>query len=241
MFKNTLKNKNCFLTGATGGLGREIAFKLSQMECNLFLTDKDNKQLEELQGELESINKNNKIFYHACDLNNHDEINILINNSREKLGSINILINSAGIFPVRSLIDCEKKDFELCFNVNVIAPFLFCKEFSKDMIKNCWGRIVNIGSSSAYNGSKDTAIYCASKHALLGLSRSMHEELKEYNIRTFFVAPAGMKTEMGRKIKKQNFETFIDPKEVAEFIIFIILFNANMISQELRLNRMIMK
>ena len=104
-------------------------------------------------------------------------------------------------------------------------------------IKIVGGRIVNIGSSSAYAGFKETSIYCGSKHALLGLSRAVYEELKEHNIRTFCISPGSVKTDMGKKVKNQNFDTFIDPKEIAEYVSFVMSFDGSMISEEIRLNR----
>ena len=89
-------------------------------------------------------------------------------------------------------------------------------------------------------GVKDSSIYCSSKHALLGLSRSIFNELKEHNIRTYSVSPGSMKTEMGKmsgEISNQNYNTFIDPAEVAKFLIQICSYDNEMISEEIRLNR----
>jgi len=235
-----LKDKNCFITGATGGIGSCIAAKMAENKCNLFLTSRDAKELKQLKEKLErTYDKQIKIFYEAGDLNKVKDIKRIIEKTKRSLGSVDILINCAGVFPVKFLQDSDLEDFENCFNVNIRAPFLFCKAFSQSMIKNKWGRIVNIGSSSAYSGFKETSIYCASKHALLGLSRSLHNELKEYNVRTFCISPGSVKTKMGKLGKNQIFETFIEPKEIAEYVAFIISFDKEMVSDEIRLNRMI--
>ena len=76
-------------------------------------------------------------------------------------------------------MESDIKDFESCFNINVRAPFIFCKEFSKEMIEKRWGRIVNIGSSSAYAGFKETSIYCASSPDLEGVSGKYFKKRKE--------------------------------------------------------------
>ena len=162
----------------------------------------------------------------------------LIKYVKKKFNSIDILINCAGIFQVNFLKDTSLDDFEKSFNVNMKAPFLLCKEFSQNMIKKRWGRIVNIGSSSSYNGYKKTSIYCATKHALLGFSRSLVDELKKYNVRTFCISPGSIKTNMAKKLVEQNFNTFLDPKEVADAILFVISNDKEMIIDELRLNRM---
>lgn len=237
-----LENKNCFITGAPGGIGRNIAIKMAECRCNLFLASTNLNKLKNLKEELEFLHgRDLKIYYEPGDLNKLEDIEKIITKAREKYNSIDILINCSGIFPVKLLSDSNLEDFETCFNVNVRAVFLFCKEFSQDMIENKWGRIINIGSSSAYSGFKETAIYCASKHALLGFSRALHDELKEHNIRTFIASPGSVKTEMGKLVKNQNYETFIEPEEVAEYIVSIASFDSEMISEEIRLNRMVVQ
>ena len=242
MKQEVLTNKNCFITGATGGLGRCIALKMAEKKCNLFLTSTNITKLKNLKEEIESLyGKEIKIYYEHGDLNKIQDINKIITMAREKIHTVDILFNCAGFFVVKSLSDSNIDDFDTSFNLNIRAPFIFCKAFFEDMIRNGWGRIVNIGSSSAYVGSKETSLYCASKHALLGFSRALHDELKKYNIRTYCVSPAGVKTEMGKLIKNQNFDTFINPREIAEYVAFICSFDGEMISDEIRLNRMVIE
>jgi len=238
----TLKNKNCFITGATGGIGEKIAAQMAEAGCNLFLTSTSSAKLRNLKDSLQSkFGKDMTIIYGSGDLNSIGEIENIIRKAKKVFSAIDILINCAGVFPVKLLKDSLLDDFDTCFNVNVRAPFILAKIFSQDMKKKKWGRIVNIGSSSSYAGFKDTAIYCASKHALLGLSRALFDELKEFNIRTFCVSPGAVKTKMGRKIKNQNFKTFLEPEEVARYIKFIISFNSGMVSEEIRLNRIVIE
>ena len=242
MNENILEKKNCLITGATGGLGKQIAIELAKKNCNLFLTARQNKKIEKLNDELEKTNKNNLIKYKQCNLQETEELNDLIQKIRDEFSSIDILVNCAGIFPVSPISQSTLEQYDSCMNLNVRVPFVLSKEFSKDMIKNRWGRIVNIASSGAYNGLKNTAIYRSSKHALLGLSRSLHNELKEFNVRTFCISPGPIKTDMGKDIVKkenpnENYDTFMNPNEIAEFITFAISFDNNLISSEVRLGR----
>ena len=243
MNKQILSEKNALITGATGGLGKEIAIELAKKGVNLFITGKQEKKIKKLTEELKQKYKNNLIKYQQADLQKNDELNELIKKVHHEFSSIDILINCAGIFTVNSLSQNTLEEYDSCMNLNVRAPFVLSKEFSKDMIKNKWGRIVNIASSGAYNGLKNTSIYRSSKHALLGLSRSFYNELKEFNVRTFCFSPGPMKTDMGKDIiNKENpneeYETFMEPKEIAEFIVFTISFDNNMMSSEIRLGRM---
>ena len=235
-----LKGKNCLITGSTGGLGKEIAKEFAENGCNLFLTGRNDKKLNSLKNELQ--NDQIKIDFKAADLSDVDDIQKLIDKTKNIFSNVDILVNCAGIFPVKLLSDSTMDDFEKCFSVNVRAAFVLCKEFSQEMVSKKWGRIVNIASSSAYAGFKNTSIYCSSKHALLGLSRSLHSELKEYNVRTFCVSPGPIKTSMGHDIIKnenpdEKFDSFMNPNEIAEFIVYLISFDNEMVSEEIRLSR----
>ena len=233
------EGKNCFISGASGGLGQEIAKELANQKCNLFLTGRNEKKLIELKEHIKnSINHTLEIQYQEGDLNNLEDLKKIIFSAKKSFKVFDILVNSAGIFLSKSIQNSSLEEFEKIFNVNIRAPFIFCKEFSEEMLKNKWGRIVNIGSSSSYSGFKNGSIYCASKHAILGLSKTLQNELKSENVRTFCISPGSIKTEMGKMTKEQNFETFLDPKEIAKYVIFVISFDKDLISEEIRLNRM---
>lgn len=241
MEQNILKNKNCLVTGAAGGLGREISIEMAKKGCNLFLTSKE-ENLEELRSEIQSINNTISIEYQLTDLRITEQIDSLISNVRQKFSHIDILVNCAGENHRKPISESTIEEYDSCMNLNVRAPFILSKEFSKDMINNQWGRIVNIASSSAHNGFKNAAIYCSSKHALLGLSRTLFAELKDQNIRSFCISPGSMKTRMAKEdeglLAEHDYNTFMEPNEVAEFITKIISYDNEMISQEINLSRL---
>lgn len=234
-----LEKKNALITGASGGLGHEIAIDLANHGCDLYLTGRNVDSLEKLKEDLSR--QHATATYSVADLGRIKDVNAVIADAKEKMNIIDILINCAGIFPVISLAETKVDDFENCFNVNVRASFMLCKAFVKDMVTKGWGRIVNIGSSSAYQGFANTSIYCASKHALLGFSRSLQDELKAHNVRVYCISPGSIKTEMGKKVKNQTFETFIDPKDIARYVSFVISFDSEIVSDEMRLNRMVIR
>lgn len=242
MNKNILKNKKCLITGATGGIGKEVAKLLYSNGCHIFLTSRNQKNLEKLKTELKNVKNNkNQVSYESGDLTKTEDINRIIKKVRKNFKEIDILVNCAGIFFIEPLSTSKLKDFENCLKISVIAPFIFSKEFSQEMTKKKWGRIINIGSSSSYNGFKNGSIYCSAKHSILGLSRALQHELKEKNVRVLCISPDSTQTNMGKLSTDQDFNTFLNPKEVAEYIIFSMLFDKEMIIDESRLNRMILK
>ena len=145
------------------------------------------------------------------------------------------------LLPIIIITNAETGIAAKTINVNLIAPFIFMREFSKEMIDNNWGRIINIGSSSSYSGFKNTSAYCATKHAILGLSRSIHDELKEYNVRTYCISPSSAQSKMGEKSVDQDFSTFLDPKDIADFISYAISFDSNLMIEEILLKRLYTK
>ena len=244
MEKNILKNKNCLITGATAGIGKAIALDLANQGCNLFLTGRNSSRLINLKKLIKKTNSDSKIIICTADLSKRLDVQKIIKNVRNNFPKIDILVNNAGQFIVKLLKDTEMVDYETSFNLNVIAPFMLTQEFSKNMKKNRWGRIVNIGSSAAYNGRAQTSIYRATKHALLGFSRSITKELREYKVRVYCISPGPTKTGIGKKILKkdnpnEDFDTFIDPNDIAKFVSNLISFDTELFIQEIRLGRII--
>ena len=239
-----LKNKNCLITGATGGLGTALAIEFAKNGCNLFLTSQNITKLTSLEKHLTEKFSNISITIHPANLTKPNEINQIIKNARNSFQKIDILINCAGILPIKFLQDCSVTDFDNCFNVNVRAPIFLTKEFVKDMVSDKCGWIINIASSGAYNGQEKTTIYRASKHALLGFSKAIHKEFRESNVRTFCISPGPIKSKMGELItphlnKNENYDTFIDPNEIANFISHLVSYDNEMFSEEIRLGRII--
>ena len=241
MNENILEKKNCLITGATGGIGEEISKQLAALSCNLFLTSTNKTKLEKLKNNLRKINTSITIETFPTNLDNEENVLEMIKHVRKKFTTINILINSAGIFMIKPIGKSTIEDFDKSINLNVRVPFILSKEFSKDMISKKWGRIVLIGSSSSYSGFENGSLYCTSKHSVLGLSRALNAELRKKNVRVMCISPSSTKTDMGKISVDQDFNTFLYPKEVAEYIIFVLSFDNEMSIDESRLNRMIMK
>ena len=228
--------KTALVTGASGGLGREICLQLASNGCNIHALGRSKEKISDLVSSLAT--KNIEVFSTVIDFTEDFEEKV---NQISRKRTYDILINCAGVFPIVNIENSTIEDYNDCFNVNVKAPFLFSKLLSKSMKKNKWGRIVNVASSSAYNGSKDTGLYCSSKHALLGLSRSLYQELKDHNVRVYTVSPGSIQTEMGAIDTRQDFSTFLKASEVAEYVLYVMSQDKELICEEIRLNRAVIR
>jgi len=231
--QNILKNKKCFITGATGALGFELARLFAKNKCELFITGKNNAKLINKYKKLKFDFPNQKIYFKQCDLTFSNKLDQLCHLVLKKLKKVDILVNCAGIFSVENFNQVNLKKIEEIFAVNVKAPMIITKNFIGSMKLNRWGRIINIGSSSSYYGFEKTALYCSSKHGLLGFSRSIYKEYKKYGIYSLIFSPGSFKGKMGKKVRNQNYNAFPEPEEVAKIIFSNIKFDKQKIISEI--------
>lgn len=220
--------KSLLITGATSGLGKCLAMQLSD-KYNVYCLGRDKLALEKLE----------KVGLKTLSIDFLEDD--WIDKVNEFCPNPDILINNAGIFPIKNFKSSEITDYDNCFKVNVRAPFILMKNYIPRMISKDYGKVINILSSSAYNGSPDTPIYCASKHALLGMTRSLFLEYRDTNVSVTSISPGSMQTPMGATDKRQDYNTFIDTKEVVNFIAHILELNQTMVIDEVRLNRKIIR
>ncbi len=224
--KKFYKNKNVILTGAASGLGREMAIYLNEYGANVTCIVSPTSKVE-------TIGFTNKIL--RCDLGDIKKVEDLCKNP--VFHNVDILINCAGVFPLKTFEETSTKEYFQTMNVNCTAPLILAKACIPAMKQKREATIINVGSSSCYNGSERTGAYCVSKHALLGMSRSLMKEVKKYNIRVLMLSPGSIKTKMGRLDPDQDIETFLDPKEVAEYFLFSATYQNEMVTNEIRVNR----
>tara|TARA_B100001029_G_C15054761_1_gene453489 strand:+ start:1721 stop:2446 length:726 start_codon:yes stop_codon:yes gene_type:complete len=227
-----LKGKTAFITGATGAIGGEIAQSLSSAGVDLLINGTNLEKLQQIKDKLTT-----NVHIIDGDISEQSEVERILYQSIS-LGKVDILINCAGVFPQKPISELDTSEYQKIMNINLNAPYFLSAGFSKDMIKNGWGRIVNIGSASCYGGYKNTVAYCSSKHGLLGMSLAMHDELKEDGVRVYCISPSSTQGDMGLATKGQDYSTFLDPKEVADYVLFAISQDGNAMSQEIFIKRM---
>jgi len=232
-------NKKAIITGATGSIGSSIAIALANAGADLILVATQEKELLKLKDKI--LQQNNVVInVLSGDLSRQSESLRVVSDS-EQFGEVDILINSAGVFPNKSVHNMELLEYNNTLNINLNSSYIFATEFSKNMIKKKWGRIVNIGSSSSYGGFKNTVAYCVSKHGVLGLTRALHDELKEHGVRVYCVSPSSTQGKMGKETLGQDYSTFLHPYEVAEYVMFVMSYDGNAMSEEVFIKRMFVR
>ena len=236
-------NKNFLITGASSGLGEKFSILISDIAKKIVIVGRKRNKLLKIKKEINKNNKLVKVFMIVADLSKKSGALKLIQRLQKntEIQSIDVLVNSAAKFTVKKIENISIKDLDSDFQLNIISPFIISKYIGLKMKKKRKGVIFNIGSSSAYDCSKETSIYCSTKHALLGMSRAFNTELQSHGVKSIFIAPGSMKTPMGRKVKNQNYNTFIDPKEVATMMKNLLNDRRTMLVEEIKIKRKVYK
>jgi len=187
--------RNVLISGGSKGIGREITLRFASLGYNVFFCfNKSKAKADELCSLLSSF----PIMYKAykCDLNNESDINFMVQDILSNYGSIDILINNSGVSKIALITETTCRDYDEIMNVNVKAAFILSCLCAKGMVRNKWGKIINISSIWGERGSSMEAAYSASKHALNGLTKSLAKELAPSNINVNAVAPGVIDTDM---------------------------------------------
>jgi NAD(P)-dependent dehydrogenase (short-subunit alcohol dehydrogenase family) len=196
----SLTNRVAVVTGAAGGLGRELVAILTDAGARVVLADTDESKLNELSEKIDSTGVN--VLAQVCDVTRKPDILRLIRNAHDKFGSIDVLINCAGILGLDSfLLAVTEQDWDAILNVNLKGTWMTATEVSRYMVEHAIeGSIINISSSLGFRSQLKRVPYAASKAAVEHLTRNMAMELVQYKIRVNCLAPGWMNTDMVKNI-----------------------------------------
>ena len=233
-----LTSRTALVTGASRGIGRAIVRDLLDSGADVVATARGREGLEKLKELVPTAG--DKLRTIAGDLSTIQGIEALCNAVEASGAQIDILVNNAAVFHFTTLEDTSNDILEETYSVNVFAPFILSRCFVGPMIDRAWGRVINICSSSAYSGggTPKHCVYSSSKHALLGFSRALDEEVRSTGVRVGTVSPAGVDTDMIAGRKDLDSSTFMSPEEVSRATMYLVRSESPGIVYEMRLWRM---
>ena len=200
-----LKNKVAIITGGAQGFGLDIAKRFIKSGSKVRIWDIDEAELKNASTEINSDDLN----YDIVDVSNFKEVKDAVDKIA-KNSNIDILINSAGITgPTTELWNFKIDDWSKIIEINLNGTFYCCKAVVPHMIKNNYGRIVNIASVSGKDGNANASAYSSSKAGVIGLTKSLGKELALNNIAVNSVTPAGANTRILNQMSKEHVQRML--------------------------------
>ena len=199
-----LSGKRVLITGAAGGIGKELSRSFLEVGANIILSGTNIKRLQSLKDDL-----NQECEVYKCDLKNVDEINDLIN-FLDGSGGVDVLINNAGKTEDNLLMRMTDEQWEDIMLINLTSVMRLTRGIIRGMIKKRWGRIINITSIVALTGNPGQSNYVASKSGLIGFSKSLASEVASRGITVNCIAPGFIKTNMTDKLNENQTSSILN-------------------------------
>ena len=188
------KDKKILITGASGGIGHALVKKFVSLNANVLATGTKTEKLDSLKKEFPNIN------ILKFDISEHSKIEEFVENVYSQLVGLDVLINNAGVNKDNLSIRMKEDEWKKVIDINLGSTFLLCRSAIKKMLKNKYGRIVNITSIVGHTGNLGQANYAASKAGIIGMTKSLALEYAKKNITLNCVSPGFIKTNMTENI-----------------------------------------
>jgi 3-oxoacyl-[acyl-carrier protein] reductase len=229
-----LTGKNALITGATGGIGAAIAKALAKQGARLVLSSTREEKLQELVAE---IGGDHKIL--ACNLSDVAAVDALFDKAEELVGQIDILVCNAGITKDNLVLRMKNEDFDHVLDVNLKSTFILNRNAVKKMMRRKYGRIINISSVVGVTGNPGQCNYVASKAGMIGMTKSMAQEVASRGITLNCVAPGFIQSPMTDVLNDQQREAILakipvgkmgDAADIAKSVAFLASEDASYIT-----------
>ena len=232
-----LKGKTAIVTGAAGGIGEALCEKLASYGMNLVVTGRNENTLNKLSEKLRADGA--QVCACVGDLEQLDFVDNVLSSAREAFGSIDIIVNNAGLSHNCTVEEMTPELFDSIMRVNVRAPYFMCQRALGDLRKSDCATIVNICSVVAHKGYPKQSAYAASKHALLGLSKSLANEVYKDDIRVHVISPGSVFTPMIAMVRPDlSSDGMMLPEDIADIMGFYLeMRKTNCVMDEIEAHR----
>jgi 3-oxoacyl-[acyl-carrier protein] reductase len=224
-----LAGKTALVTGASRGIGREIALELARQGANVAVnySGSEAKALE-VVAEIQAMGR--EAIAIQCDVSNSDSVTSMVKETIDRFDTLDILVNNAGVTKDNLLMRMKENEWDDVININLKGVFLCTKAVTRQMMKQRAGRIINISSIVGSSGNPGQANYVAAKAGVIGLTKTAAQELASRGITVNAVAPGFITTDMTEKLTEEikqamlaqiPLATFGEPRDIANVVVFL--------------------
>jgi 3-oxoacyl-[acyl-carrier protein] reductase len=220
-----LTGKTALITGASGGIGAAIAKTLHDAGATIAISGTRQAVLEELKAQIGA-----NVFVLPCNLASAEDVEKLVPSAEAAMGGLDILVNNAGITKDGLAMRMKDEDWQNVIDVNLTSNFRLCRAAMRGMMKKRWGRIINIASIVGVTGNPGQANYVASKAGIIGLTKSLAQELAARNVTVNCVAPGFIATPMTDVLNEKQKEAILGripagrmggPADIAAAVVYL--------------------
>jgi sepiapterin reductase len=209
-----------WITGASTGIGKEIASEFSKAGHIVVVSARRKSRLVRIVSEIKYADREASAF--VCNVMSERSIQITSKRIREKYGSIDLLINNAGVTVFKSFMETKTFDYDNVIDTNLRGAFLCIKSVLPQMIKNKKGHIINILSVAANTSFENSSVYAASKAGLLAMSNGLREEVRRFNIKVSNIMPGAVETPMWDSKSRQRYKNrMMSAADIAKIVLQI--------------------
>ncbi|MGH2317162.1 SDR family NAD(P)-dependent oxidoreductase [Planococcus sp. SE5232] len=236
-----LKNKTVIVTGGSRGIGKDIALTFAKLEANVVISGRNQTVLESALTELQKHNP--KCIAVSGDLSDIVEIRKLIDTAASEFGTVDVLINNAGVNIAKPAMEVTEEDWDTVLDLNLKTAFFASQAAGRYMLEQQSGRIINIASQMAFVGYIKRAAYCSSKGGLVQLTKALAVEWASHGIRVNAVAPTFIETELTASMfEDKEFKKDVDnrilldglsqPEDISGAVLYLASNLANFVTGE---------
>jgi len=228
----SLKGKTALITGAGKGIGRAIAMALAAEGVHVGLLARTKKDLQNLAKEIQTAG--HKCSMSIVDVSDIQSVNTAVNALLNEMGTVDILINNAGIGKFGKFLELEPAEWEEQIKINLFGVYYVTRAVLPQMIERQTGDIINISSTAGLKGSALTSADSASKFGVMGLTESLMQEVRKHNIRVTAMTPSTVVTDLAIRsnLINNNEEKLMHPEDLAELIVAQLKLNRRVFVKE---------
>lgn len=216
----SLKNKVALVTGGGRGIGRETALLFAAEGAKVAISARNSHEILEVTAQIK--NTGGAALAVAGDVSLEGDVKRVIDETVSEFGGVDILVNNAGILRYGPIVTMESSEWRDVIEVNLMGTYYCTKAVVPILLERGWGRIINISSRSGKIGRPTATAYCASKHAVIGFTKALAEELTPFNITVNAVCPGVVDTDMvPETVKEEVGPGIVRPHQVASLVVYL--------------------